>query len=101
VRLAEFMHLQVIAEGIETAAQLQQVRDLNCAFGQGYHLGLPDRAAVFPQRSYPPGEPTAHKTAQEKSQSRLGDGNHEPTGSRGASGGQPQPQRPPGDQRRR
>ncbi len=101
VRLAEFMHLQVIAEGIETAAQLQQARDLNCAFGQGYHLGLPDRAVVFPQRSYPPGEPTADKTAQEKGQSRLGDGNHEPAGSCGASGGQPQPQRPPGDQRRR
>jgi len=62
VRLAEFMHLQVIAEGIETAAQLQQVRDLNCTFGQGYYLGLPDRAAVFPQRSYRPGEPAADGT---------------------------------------
>ncbi len=74
VHLAEFMHLQVIAEGIETAAQLQQVRDLNCAFGQGYYLGLPDRAAVFPERSYPPGESAGDKTARESNRKLLADG---------------------------
>ncbi len=48
VRLAEFMHLQVIAEGIETSEQLQHVRDLNCHYGQGYALGLPTHAHLFP-----------------------------------------------------
>jgi len=54
VRLAEFMHLQVIAEGIETAEQLQHVRSLGCHHGQGYALGLPTHAHLFPDRSYPP-----------------------------------------------
>jgi len=54
VRLAEFMHLQVIAEGIETPEQLRQIRALNCHHGQGYSLGLPARAHLFPDRSYLP-----------------------------------------------
>ena len=36
----------VVAEGIETELQLQQLREMGCAFGQGYLLGRPQ----------PPGE---------------------------------------------
>lgn len=32
---------RVIAEGIETAAELLAIRELGVAFGQGYHLGRP------------------------------------------------------------
>lgn len=31
----------IIAEGIETEAELQTVRRLGVAYGQGYHLGRP------------------------------------------------------------
>ncbi len=47
VRLADFMHLTVIAEGIETGEQLQHVRGINCHYGQGYALGLPAHADLF------------------------------------------------------
>lgn len=41
---------QVIAEGIETQAELLVIRDLNIAFGQGYHLARPNAkpATVLP-----------------------------------------------------
>jgi predicted signal transduction protein with EAL and GGDEF domain len=38
---------QVVAEGIETAAQLAFLRDLHCTSGQGYHLGTPMLAEDF------------------------------------------------------
>jgi len=34
VLLAEHLKLQVVAEGIETLAQLERVRALKCGFGQ-------------------------------------------------------------------
>jgi EAL domain-containing protein (putative c-di-GMP-specific phosphodiesterase class I) len=38
-RLAEKMGARVIAEGIETEAELEMVRELGCAYGQGYAIG--------------------------------------------------------------
>jgi EAL domain-containing protein (putative c-di-GMP-specific phosphodiesterase class I) len=38
VRLAHQTGLQVIAEGIETVAQLQQLRAIGCDIGQGHHF---------------------------------------------------------------
>ena len=32
---------EVIAEGIETQAQMELLRDLGCGVGQGYHLARP------------------------------------------------------------
>ncbi len=67
--IAEQSDTLVIAEGIETEAELLVLRDLGVAFGQGYHLGRPHAApasavpaavrkalggngvAVYPQRS--------------------------------------------------
>jgi len=51
------MHLQVIAEGIETIEQLQHVRGLNCYYGQGYALGRPTRAHLFPAHRSQPRDP--------------------------------------------
>jgi EAL domain-containing protein (putative c-di-GMP-specific phosphodiesterase class I) len=45
VSLAEALDLSVVAEGIETAAQLTRVRELGCDLAQGYHLGRPQPAA--------------------------------------------------------
>lgn len=39
--VADALGLDVVAEGIETAGQLDICRSLGCRFGQGYLLGRP------------------------------------------------------------
>ena len=41
INLAQTLRMSVIAEGIETPQQLAQLRELNCAFGQGYFFAKP------------------------------------------------------------
>ena len=41
VSLAEHLNLSVVAEGIETPQQETLIRDLKCAFGQGYLYAMP------------------------------------------------------------
>lgn len=41
INIAQKMGMNVIAEGIETAHQLAQLRQLNCDFGQGYFFSQP------------------------------------------------------------
>jgi diguanylate cyclase (GGDEF)-like protein len=41
VILAQHTHLTTISEGIETIAQLEQLQNLNCEFGQGYLFSKP------------------------------------------------------------
>ena len=41
VNLARNLDLKVVAEGIETAAQLHRLKDLNCEGGQGYYFAAP------------------------------------------------------------
>ncbi len=45
--LANKLGVSAIAEGIETAEQLARLRELNCAYGQGYFFSqpLPSQAA--------------------------------------------------------
>jgi EAL domain-containing protein (putative c-di-GMP-specific phosphodiesterase class I) len=45
VDLARTLDLEVIAEGIETAEQLEALRGLKAGLGQGYYLGRPSAAA--------------------------------------------------------
>ena len=47
VRMCEDMHIQVIAEGVETQQQLDILRGLGCDEVQGYHLGRPMPAQAF------------------------------------------------------
>ncbi len=42
--LAETLELDVVAEGIETAAQLEHLRELGCGWGQGYFFAHPQSA---------------------------------------------------------
>ena len=49
VRLAHNLRLQVVAEGVETAAQSDFVRTAGCAFAQGFYYGRPTIAAELPQ----------------------------------------------------
>ncbi len=46
VLLARNMRKDVVAEGIETPAQLAQLRALDCAYGQGYLFSAPQDAAA-------------------------------------------------------
>jgi diguanylate cyclase (GGDEF)-like protein/PAS domain S-box-containing protein len=45
LRLSAALGLMTVAEGVETAAQLQQLRDLQCHSAQGFHIGRPMWAA--------------------------------------------------------
>src|SRR6185312_9854518 len=44
VQLAKNLGLGVTAEGIETAAQAEELQALGCERGQGFHLGRPASA---------------------------------------------------------
>jgi EAL domain-containing protein (putative c-di-GMP-specific phosphodiesterase class I) len=39
--MAEYLDKEVIAEGIETSAQLKLLTELGCAFGQGFLFSKP------------------------------------------------------------
>ncbi len=45
--MAHVLGLSVVAEGVETAEQLDNVRLLGCELAQGYHLARPQDAAAF------------------------------------------------------
>jgi diguanylate cyclase (GGDEF)-like protein/PAS domain S-box-containing protein len=45
VRLGQTLHLETVAEGVETVSQLAALRELGCTFGQGYHFAKPLDAA--------------------------------------------------------
>ncbi len=50
IALARSLELKVIAEGVETFAQLQQLQNLTCEYGQGYYFAKPldkEAAAAF------------------------------------------------------
>jgi diguanylate cyclase (GGDEF)-like protein/PAS domain S-box-containing protein len=46
VNLGQALHKRVVAEGIETEQQYEQLRDMGCQAGQGYHLSRPLSAAA-------------------------------------------------------
>jgi len=46
VSMCEGLDLEVVAEGIETEAEAQKLRELGCGMGQGYHFGKPVDAAA-------------------------------------------------------
>ncbi|OYT88940.1 MAG: GGDEF domain-containing protein [Burkholderiales bacterium PBB6] len=41
IRMAHDRHLSVVAEGVENAVILEQLRELGCDEGQGWHIGKP------------------------------------------------------------
>jgi EAL domain-containing protein (putative c-di-GMP-specific phosphodiesterase class I) len=43
IELAQSLKMQVVAEGIETQEQFEQLRSWGCEFGQGYFLARPLR----------------------------------------------------------
>jgi len=54
VNLARGLHLEVVAEGLETVEQVERMRMVGCDYGQGYLLGQPlptEEASQFLQRA--------------------------------------------------
>jgi diguanylate cyclase (GGDEF)-like protein/PAS domain S-box-containing protein len=47
VRLGERLGMEIVAEGIETAAEAAGVLEIGCVLGQGFHLGRPSSPAEF------------------------------------------------------
>ena len=41
IQLGRALRKSVVAEGIETAAQMDQLREMGCTLGQGFHLAAP------------------------------------------------------------
>ncbi|MEV6924748.1 EAL domain-containing protein [Dactylosporangium sp. NPDC051485] len=54
MELGHILGLRVVAEGIENQAQLDAVRRLGCALGQGFHLHRPMDPAQLPALLVPP-----------------------------------------------
>lgn len=62
VAMAHALHMRVVAEGIERAEQVETLRRLGCAAGQGYYYARPQPAPVVTallQRGYLPATPTS------------------------------------------
>jgi EAL domain-containing protein (putative c-di-GMP-specific phosphodiesterase class I) len=47
IHIAEGMHLQAIAEGVETAAQAARLHDPGCRYAQGNHFARPMHPAAL------------------------------------------------------
>jgi len=47
LQLADKLDFDVVAEGVENSAQLQQLRSLGCQTAQGYMLGRPVSASTI------------------------------------------------------
>lgn len=50
IQLAEELHLQVIAEGVETEEQAALLQEMGCRYGQGYYYGRPMPPDEFAKR---------------------------------------------------
>ena len=50
IKLAHNLSLEVVAEGIETPAQMRMLSDCECDHLQGFHLGRPVSMAEFETR---------------------------------------------------
>jgi len=69
-RLAQDLGLILVAEGVETAEQVQRLLDLDCRLGQGFHLRRPLTAQQF-------GEGLQASTCRDRDQVHLeGDRRH-------------------------
>ena len=47
VKLAHLMSLSVVAEGVETAEQLERLRAIGCEYAQGYYFARPMPVEAF------------------------------------------------------
>jgi EAL domain-containing protein (putative c-di-GMP-specific phosphodiesterase class I) len=50
IRLGAALRVAVVAEGIEDAATVERLRELECPFGQGYYFARPEPMAAITRR---------------------------------------------------
>ena len=62
VDLARRLNLSVVAEGVETAAQHARLRDMGCAYGQGFHFAHPMPAVRLRRYLRSASSPAPHGT---------------------------------------
>jgi predicted signal transduction protein with EAL and GGDEF domain len=62
IALGRSLNIRVVAEGVETAAQLARLQDQQCPEGQGYYFSRPVSADELPRLllAAPPGFPDLH-----------------------------------------
>jgi predicted signal transduction protein with EAL and GGDEF domain len=62
IGLGRSLNIRVVAEGVETAAQLARLKEQQCPEGQGYYFSRPVIAEDFPRLllAAPPGFPDLH-----------------------------------------
>jgi diguanylate cyclase (GGDEF)-like protein len=60
VQLGQTLHKTVVAEGIESAAQMAQLREMGCLQGQGFHLATPMTAQAAGDLLQRQQRPTLH-----------------------------------------
>jgi EAL domain-containing protein (putative c-di-GMP-specific phosphodiesterase class I) len=61
VALGRTLGLRIIAEGIEDASQLDQLREMGCEFGQGYYFARPMPGEEMAERLQAPGPVRARR----------------------------------------
>ena len=49
ITMAKNLHIDIVAEGIETTAQLKNIMSLKCDYGQGYLFSKPMPANIMPE----------------------------------------------------
>ncbi len=63
IELGRDLGISVVAEGVETEANLLTLRHLGCAIAQGYHIGFPMSSDEFEAMAYE-WNTTAHRTEE-------------------------------------
>ncbi|MQS15675.1 bifunctional diguanylate cyclase/phosphodiesterase [Streptomyces kaniharaensis] len=63
VHLGRSLGLDIVAEGVETAAQADRLRALGCLWGQGFHFGRPMTAQVMEWHLHARAEGQPHPSA--------------------------------------
>jgi len=74
VTLAAAMGIEVVAEGVETPEQVEQLRELGCDICQGYYFSRPLQSDKFEELlvSRRPPEPTSRTLTLHKPARRVG-----------------------------
>jgi diguanylate cyclase (GGDEF)-like protein/PAS domain S-box-containing protein len=62
VRMAEALSMEVTAEGVETARQIEELRQLGCLRAQGFYFARPLPASEIAEVLWRPGRPAAVRT---------------------------------------
>jgi EAL domain-containing protein (putative c-di-GMP-specific phosphodiesterase class I) len=75
ISMGRSLHMRVVAEGVETAEQLEFLRRYRCPEGQGYYFSHPVAAEEFVhllERGVAPPRPTPERMSRKSARTRMG-----------------------------